>query len=59
VKTSTSAVDASRIAAGDSKPWLREWVGWNVRKSAKAVFGSGYERLRGGVLSHRSEFELH
>jgi peptidoglycan/xylan/chitin deacetylase (PgdA/CDA1 family) len=59
VKTSTSAVDASRIAAGDSTPWLREWVGWNVRKSAKAVGGKGYERLRQGVLSHRSELERH
>jgi peptidoglycan/xylan/chitin deacetylase (PgdA/CDA1 family) len=59
MKTSTSAVDASRIAAGDSAPWFQEWVGWNVRKPAKAVLGKGYERLRGGVLSHRAEVESH
>jgi peptidoglycan/xylan/chitin deacetylase (PgdA/CDA1 family) len=59
MKTSTSAVDASRIAAGDSGPWLQEWVGWNVRKPAKAVLGNRYERLRGGVLSHRAELESH
>jgi peptidoglycan/xylan/chitin deacetylase (PgdA/CDA1 family) len=57
MKTSTSAVDASRIAAGDSGPWLREWFSWNVRKSAKAVLGNGYERIRGGVLSDRTELE--
>jgi peptidoglycan/xylan/chitin deacetylase (PgdA/CDA1 family) len=52
VKTSTSAVAATRIAAGDPWPWLREWVSWNIRKSAKAVSGKGYERLRGRVLRH-------
>lgn len=57
VMTSTSPVHVSRIAAGDSGPWLREWVGWNVRKSARAVLGSRYERVRGGVLSHRSGLE--
>jgi peptidoglycan/xylan/chitin deacetylase (PgdA/CDA1 family) len=54
VKKSTSAIDASRIAAGDSALWLREWVGWNVRRSARAVFGNGYERFREAVLSHQS-----
>ena len=53
----TSAVDASRIAAGDSALWVREWVGWNLRRSAKAVFGTRYERLRQEMLSHRSELE--
>jgi hypothetical protein len=57
VMTSTSAVHASRIAAGDSGLWLREWVGWNVRKSARALLGSRYERVRGGVLSYRSRLE--
>jgi len=57
IRAGTSAIDASRIAAGDSWPWRQEWVGWNVRRSAKAVFGKRYERLRGGVLSHRSELE--
>lgn len=53
VRAGTSAVDASRTAAGDSWPWCREWVGWNARRSAKAVLGKRYERLRGDVLSRR------
>lgn len=53
VSASTSAVDASWIAAGDSRPWLREWVGWNLRRPAKAMFGEVYETFRGSVLSHR------
>jgi len=57
MKTRTSAVAASRIAAGDSGPWLREWVGWNVRRSAKTVLGKRYERLRGAVLSHRFDLQ--
>jgi hypothetical protein len=52
VKTSTSAVDASRIAAGEPGPWLHEWASWNGRRLAKAVAGKGYERLRERVLSH-------
>jgi len=57
VKTSTSAVDAARIAAGDPWPWRREWASWNVRRLAKAVFGKRYERLRGVVLSHRIDLQ--
>jgi hypothetical protein len=57
VRASTFAVNASRIAAGDSGPWLREWVGWNLRGPAKAMFGKRYESLRGGVLSHRPRVE--
>ena len=53
IRAGTSAVDASRVAAGDSWPWREEWVGWNVRRSAKAVLGNRYERFRGAVLSHR------
>jgi peptidoglycan/xylan/chitin deacetylase (PgdA/CDA1 family) len=52
VKTSTSPVDASRIAAGEPGPWRREWASWNVRRLAKAVTGKRYERLRERVLSH-------
>jgi peptidoglycan/xylan/chitin deacetylase (PgdA/CDA1 family) len=57
VRRSTSADDASRIAAGDSLLWLREWAGWNLRRSAKALLGNRYERLREGMLSHPSELE--
>ena len=48
-------VDASRIAAGDSWPWRRKWVGWNARRSAKAVTGKRYGRLRERVLSPPGE----
>ena len=57
VKTSTSAVGAARIAAGDPWPWRREWASWNIRRLAKAVFGKRYERLRGVVLSHRFDLQ--
>jgi peptidoglycan/xylan/chitin deacetylase (PgdA/CDA1 family) len=57
VRAGTSAVDASRIAAGDPWPWRREWVSWNIRRSAKAVLGKRYDRLRGVVLSHRFDLQ--
>jgi peptidoglycan/xylan/chitin deacetylase (PgdA/CDA1 family) len=57
LRPGTSAVDASRIAAGDPWPWRREWVGWNARRSAKAVLGKRYDRLRGAVLSHRLDLQ--
>jgi peptidoglycan/xylan/chitin deacetylase (PgdA/CDA1 family) len=59
VTAGTSAADAGRIAAGDSGPWLRAWLGWKVRGSAKALLGKRYERIRGAVLSQRSELERH
>jgi peptidoglycan/xylan/chitin deacetylase (PgdA/CDA1 family) len=57
IKTTTTARDAARIAGGDSAAWLRDYAGWNLRKVAKAVAGTGYERLRGGLLSRRSAQE--
>jgi len=55
VKAGTSAAAASRIAAGDSRPWLQAWVGWNVRRLAKALLGKRYERIRAAVLAQRSQ----
>jgi hypothetical protein len=52
LKTGSSAVQASRIAAGETGPWVREWVSWNARKAAKSVSHKGYERVRGRLLSH-------
>ena len=34
-------------------PSAGAWVGWNVRRSPKAVTGKRYERLREMVLFHR------
>jgi peptidoglycan/xylan/chitin deacetylase (PgdA/CDA1 family) len=57
MRAGTSPVAASRIAAGHWWPWHREWVGWNIRRSAKAVLGDRYERLRGTLLSHRFDLQ--
>ena len=57
IKTTTSAREAARIAGGDSRPWLRGYAEWNLRKAAKRVSGRGYEKLREGLLSRRSSRE--
>jgi peptidoglycan/xylan/chitin deacetylase (PgdA/CDA1 family) len=54
IKPTTSANDASRIADGHWRLWLRDYAAWNLRKAAKAVAGKRYEWLREGVLSRRS-----
>jgi hypothetical protein len=55
IRQDTSAGDAARAAAGDSAPWLRQYVGWNLRKPAKALGGDHYDRLRRALLAARSE----
>lgn len=54
VRDDTSALDAARAAAGDAAPWLRQYVGWNVRKQAKALGSDHYDRVRGALLAARS-----
>jgi len=51
MKQYTPAKDAARIAAGHRVPWLREYTGWNIRKSAKALLGEGYENVRSRLLA--------
>jgi peptidoglycan/xylan/chitin deacetylase (PgdA/CDA1 family) len=53
IRRNTSAVDAARAAAGRSGPWLRQYVGWNVRKPVKALAGDHYDRIRRAVLGRR------
>jgi peptidoglycan/xylan/chitin deacetylase (PgdA/CDA1 family) len=54
VRHDTTARDAARAAAGDSEPWLRQYVGWNLRKPLKALGRDRYDRLRRALLAARS-----
>ncbi len=54
VRYDTSDSDAARAAAGDPAPWLRQYVGWNLRKPVKALAGDHYERIRRARLAARS-----
>jgi peptidoglycan/xylan/chitin deacetylase (PgdA/CDA1 family) len=54
IRRDTSAADAARAAAGQSAPWLRQYVGWNLRKPVKAFAGDYYERVRRARLAARS-----
>jgi peptidoglycan/xylan/chitin deacetylase (PgdA/CDA1 family) len=53
VRYGTSDSDAARAAAGDPAPWLRQYVGWNLRKPVKALAGDHYERIRRARLAAR------
>lgn len=55
IRQDTSAHDAARAAAGSSAPWLRQYVGWNLRKPVKALGAEHYDRLRRALLAARSE----
>jgi peptidoglycan/xylan/chitin deacetylase (PgdA/CDA1 family) len=50
----TSAREAARAAAGDSGPWIRQYVAWNLRKPLKALGGERYDRVRRTLLPLRS-----
>lgn len=53
IRRGTSARDAARAATGHPAPWLSHYVGWNLRKAAKAHGGTYYERMRRRVLQAR------
>jgi len=55
IRRNTSAADAARTAAGDLRPWLREYAAWNLRKPIKALGGERYEQLRGRLLGTLAE----
>lgn len=54
IRGHTSADEAARAAAGESEPWLRQYVGWTLRKPVKALPGDPYGRLRRAALASRS-----
>jgi peptidoglycan/xylan/chitin deacetylase (PgdA/CDA1 family) len=53
VRQGTSARDAARAAAGHPAPWLVHYLGWNLRKAAKAHGGRYYDRARRRLLKAR------
>ncbi len=53
VRRGTSARDAARAAIGHPAPWIVHYVGWNLRKAAKAHSGTYYERMRRRFLQAR------
>lgn len=53
VRHGTGASDAARVAAGHRIPWLVQYVGWNLRKAAKAHGGTSYDRMRRRLLEAR------
>jgi peptidoglycan/xylan/chitin deacetylase (PgdA/CDA1 family) len=55
IREDTSGRDAARAAAGNSAPWLRQYLGWTLRKPLKALGGAHYNRLRRALLAVRSE----
>jgi hypothetical protein len=50
IRGTTTASIAAHAATGDSRPWLRQKIGWNTRKAAKFVAGERYDRLRRRLL---------
>ena len=54
IRQDTSARDAAGAAAGHAAPWLRQYVGWNLRKPVKALAGQQYARVRQARLASRS-----
>jgi peptidoglycan/xylan/chitin deacetylase (PgdA/CDA1 family) len=50
IRRTTTATTAAQAAAGDSRPWLRQTIGWNTRKAAKFAAGERYDRLRRRLL---------
>ena len=55
IRQSATARDAARAAAGNPAVWARQYVGWNLRKSVKALAGDRYYRVRRSVLNARSD----
>jgi peptidoglycan/xylan/chitin deacetylase (PgdA/CDA1 family) len=53
VRHGTTARDAARAAAGHPAPWLAHYLGWNLRKAAKAYGGRYYDRARRRLLEAR------
>jgi hypothetical protein len=54
IREHTSAQTAAAAAAGDPATWLRQYVGWTLRKPVKALPGDPYDRVRRALLAARS-----
>jgi peptidoglycan/xylan/chitin deacetylase (PgdA/CDA1 family) len=54
IRKDTTAADAARAAAGQSAPWMRQYVAWSLRKPVKSFAGGYYERVRRARLAARS-----
>lgn len=54
IRADTSVEIAARVATGETGPWLRQYVAWNLRKPAKALAGDRYDALRRALLARSS-----
>jgi peptidoglycan/xylan/chitin deacetylase (PgdA/CDA1 family) len=50
VRRDTGADAAAGAAAGETAPWLRQYVAWNVRKPLKLLGPEHYDRIRRKLL---------
>jgi peptidoglycan/xylan/chitin deacetylase (PgdA/CDA1 family) len=55
IRSTTSPDVAAGAAAGQDNVWLRQYVGWTLRKPIKALIGSHYERARRVIVATTSQ----
>ena len=54
VRRDTSAEAVAAAAAGETAPWLRQYVAWNGRKPVKLLGAKHYDRIRRKLLPRPS-----
>lgn len=55
VLRAATAAEAAQAAAGKPGPWLRQYLGWNLRKPLKTLAGERYDRVRRALLARSSQ----